>query len=192
MVTSSAPIQWQVAAPGPPGIPLHGLERAEVHAVRNVPLAFPPYTSRRCIRRDSATLVVANEIRDRARRKAWRLPPAIEVLRTARIIEHRPSSSPPADAPAALVHEPMMKRTQQQTIGETGLAAVRPVHQMVCVGKTQVAPRKAAATVPNLQRAPQSVRDRACLPSYLEDRAVVRVSHINDARITRQPATRFS
>src|SRR5687768_2486748 len=52
---------------------------------------------------------------------------------------------------------------------------------MMCVSETQLATRKAAATVPNLQRASQPVRVRACLPSYLQDRAVGCVGHFDDA-----------
>src|SRR5688572_12345084 len=102
------------------------------------------------------------------------------MRRAARIVEHRLSSPPPANPPAALVHEPVMKGTQQQAIGEAGRAAVGPVFHMMCGGETQVASRKAAATVPHLQRAPQPVRDRACLPSYLQDRPVARVRYLDN------------
>ena len=49
---------------------------------------------------------------------------------------------------AALVHQAMMARAQQQQIVETGLTAGRPVLDMVCIDKALIrATRKYTASV---------------------------------------------
>ena len=96
---------------------LQRLECLEVHAGRDVLLALPARTHCRGIRVDTQELVCAHERRNRLLRQLRRLPPPVEVRAAARIIEHRPSGSPPVDPPAALVHERVVEPAQQQAVG---------------------------------------------------------------------------
>ncbi len=66
------------------------------------------------------------------------------------------------DVVALLVDGAVMAATEQGEVRERGRAPVRPVAEMMPLGKATVAARKPAAAVPCVKRSAQRRRNRPC------------------------------
>jgi len=62
----------------------------------------------------------------------------------------------------------MMTAAQQYGVGELGISAIRPVHNVVGVREAEPTPWEAAAAVSGIERSARGRGDRAGLPTHVE------------------------